>query len=291
MSINWFYLIDKPIGITSFDVLRNLRKILNQRKMWHTGTLDPLATWALLVAVWNYTKLIPYFEKDVKEYVFKVALDGVTDSFDAETEVHYISEEQQSHFKNQLKKEDIENILQEKFSWVIEQVPPKYSAIKMGWKKALDMVRAGKEFEMKTRSVTIYEIEVLEFLYPHVTLRASVSAGTYIRSIAKDLWDIIWSWAYIKELRRTKIGKLDISVSQGLEDFDMTKTLDEKMLFWKDRFIELSEEVITKLNHGLTVRGDFDYEDNTDYFLRNETKITNIITYEKPLLKPKKRIL
>ena len=63
MSINWFFLIDKPIWITSFDVLRKLRKILNQRKMWHTGTLDPLATGALLVAVWNYPKLIPYFEK------------------------------------------------------------------------------------------------------------------------------------------------------------------------------------------------------------------------------------
>ncbi len=291
MSINWFFLIDKPIGITSFDVLRKLRKILNQKKMWHTWTLDPLATGALLVAVWNYTKLIPYFEKDIKEYVFQVALDGVTDSFDAETEVHYISEKQQSHFRDQLKIEDIDKILQERFSWEIEQVPPKYSAIKMGWRKALDMVRAGKEFEMKIRKVTIYEIEVLEFSYPYVTLRASVSAGTYIRSIAKDLWDIIWSGAYIKELRRTKIGSLDIWVSQGLENFDMTKTLNEEILFWKERFIELSDDIITKLNHGLTVRGDFDYEDNTDYFLRNKTWITNIITCEKPLLKPKKRIL
>ncbi|QFR38800.1 tRNA pseudouridine(55) synthase TruB [Candidatus Gracilibacteria bacterium 28_42_T64] len=291
MSINGFFLIDKPIGITSFDVLRKLRKILNQKKMGHTGTLDPLATGALLVAVGNYTKLIPYFEKDIKEYVFQVALDGVTDSFDAETEVHYISEKQQSHFRDQLKIEDIDKILQERFSGEIEQVPPKYSAIKMGGRKALDMVRAGKEFEMKIRKVTIYEIEVLEFSYPYVTLRASVSAGTYIRSIAKDLGDIIGSGAYIKELRRTKIGSLDIGVSQGLENFDMTKTLNEEILFGKERFIELSDDIITKLNHGLTVRGDFDYEDNTDYFLRNKTGITNIITCEKPLLKPKKRIL
>jgi len=81
MTINRFYYIDKPIGLTSFDVLRQMRKKLNMKKMWHTGTLDPLATGGLLVAVWNYTKLIPYFEKDSKEYIFTVELNWVTPSF------------------------------------------------------------------------------------------------------------------------------------------------------------------------------------------------------------------
>lgn len=85
-----FYLIDKPLEYTSFDILRVLRKKLNIKKMWHTGTLDPLATGGLLIAVWNYTKLIPYFEKDTKEYEFSLNFDGISDSYDLWTPVNYI---------------------------------------------------------------------------------------------------------------------------------------------------------------------------------------------------------
>lgn len=135
MTINRFYYIDKPIGLTSFDVLRQMRKKLNIKKMWHTGTLDPLATGGLLVAVGNYTKLIPYFEKDSKEYVFTVELNWVTPSFDAETPVEYISQDLQEKFKKELSQEKIEKILNENFFWDIQQVPPKYSALKINGKK------------------------------------------------------------------------------------------------------------------------------------------------------------
>lgn len=91
--MNVFYLIDKPIWISSFDIIRDLRKKLDTRKMWHTWTLDPLASGLVLIAVWNYTKLIPYLEKDSKKYEFKIWLDGVSESFDLGTDVQYISEE------------------------------------------------------------------------------------------------------------------------------------------------------------------------------------------------------
>lgn len=290
MTINRFYYIDKPIGLTSFDVLRQMRKKLNIKKMWHTGTLDPLATGGLLVAVWNYTKLIPYFEKDSKEYIFTVELNGVTPSFDAETPVDYISDELQQKFKKELTQEKIEKILQENFFWEIQQVPPKYSALKINGKKALEKVRSGEEFEMKIRNTTIFEIEVLEFSYPQVTIRAKVAAGTYIRSIAFDLWEIIGSGWYVSFLRRTKIDELQVEDAQNLDDFDEEKYFDDKKLFWAEKFISLPEKVLIKINNGLPVTyPDFDKPDG-EYFVENQEGITNIVSYQRPILKAKRKI-
>ena len=290
MTINRFYYIDKPIGLTSFDVLRQMRKKLNIKKMWHTGTLDPLATGGLLVAVWNYTKLIPYFEKDSKEYVFTVELNWVTPSFDAETPVEYISEELQQKYKEELTREKIEKILQENFFWDIQQVPPKYSALKINGKKALEKVRSGEEFEMKIRNTTIFEIEVLEFSYPQVTIRAKVAAGTYIRSIAFDLWEIIGCGWYVSYLRRTKIDELKVEDAQNLDNFDETKYFDDKKLFWAEKFISLPVEILTKLNNGLPVTySDFDKPDG-EYFVENQDGITNIVSYQRPILKAKRKI-
>jgi len=165
--MNSFYLIDKPLDISSFDVIRRMRKTLNIKKMGHTGTLDPLATGAILIATGNYTKLIPYFEKDAKVYEFDIMLDGVTDSFDLAEPVQHIS-----------------------------------SALKIDGKRAYDRARAGEDVEMKTREVEIQHIEILHFNYPKLTLRAQVSAGTYIRSIAADLGDILGSGGYRGNLER-----------------------------------------------------------------------------------------
>ena len=89
--MNWFLLIDKPIWITSFDVLRQIKKKLNIKKIWHTWTLDPLASWCLLVALWDYTKLINYFKNDTKKYEFKIMLNWVSDSYDIETDIKFLS--------------------------------------------------------------------------------------------------------------------------------------------------------------------------------------------------------
>lgn len=292
MIMNNFFLIDKPIWLTSFDVLRKLKKELNIKKMWHTWTLDPLATGVLLVAVWNYTKLIPFFEKDTKEYIFKVALDWVTESYDLEKEIDYISDEKKDYYKKNLKQEDIENILKEKFTWNIEQIPPKYSAIKMWWKKALDMVRAWEDFEMKKRKSTIFEIEVLEYSYPDIVIRAKVSAGTYIRSIAFDLWEIIWTGWYVKELRRTKVGNLDISLAQTLGNFDNDNVLTVFELFWKDRFITLNKDILTRLNHWQRVKLDEnnDIQKDVDLFYEEGWNILSVIRREGDILKNIRRI-
>ena len=288
--MNKFYLIDKPLDITSFDVIRILRKKLNTSKMWHTWTLDPLATGGLLIAVWNYTKLIPYFEKDTKEYEFSVNFDWISESFDLWTEVIFISESEQKKALKFITKEKIEDILKQKFTWTIMQVPPKYSALKLWGKKALDRVRLWEEFEMKSREVTIKEIELLDYSYPTATFRAVVSAWTYIRSIAFDLGEIFWTWWYVTKLRRTKIWALDIYLWQTLDDFDSEKHLDIKELFKNKSFISLEWEILEKINNGLKIYKEFDLEKWVDLFVYDWKEITNIVEYDSEKLFAKRKI-
>ena len=288
--MNRFYLIDKPLNVTSFDVIRILRKKLNTRKMWHTWTLDPLATGGLLIAVWNYTKLIPYFEKDTKEYEFSVRFDWVSESFDLWTEVEFISEENQKKAENSITKEKIEELLKKIFTWTIFQVPPKYSALKLWWKKALERIKAWEDFEMKKREVTISSIELLDYKYPEASFRTTVSAGTYIRSIAFDLWELLWTWWYVTKLRRTKIWKLDIKLWQDLDNFDESKSLDLTELFKNKEFISLNEEVLAKINNWLKIKWKFPYKIWEDLFVSIENEVTNIVYYDGEELKAKRKI-
>jgi len=285
-----FYLIDKPLDITSFDVIRILRKKLNTSKMWHTGTLDPLATWGLLIAVWKYTKLIPYFEKDTKEYEFSVNFDWVTESYDLGTEVQFIWKEEQEEAKNNITKEEIIKLLKEKFTWEITQIPPKYSALKMWWKKALEKIKAWEDFEMISRKCTINKIELLDFNYPTASFKASVTAWTYIRSIAYDIWEYFGTGWYVTKLRRTKIGALDISLWQWLDDFDETKSLDVKELFKNKEFITLDEKVLEKINNWLTIEKQFDLKIGEDLFVYDWNNVTNIVEYDWKILKAKRKI-
>lgn len=278
-------LIDKPIWITSFDVLRKLRKVFSMKKLWHTGTLDPLATGLLLIAFWNYTKLIPYLEKAKKTYEFEISLDWSTPSFDKETEITFLSQEKIEYFKNTLTKDYINNILKNKFIWKISQIPPKYSAIKIGWKKALNMVRSWEEFEIKKREVSIYSIKILDFEYPKIYIEAEVSAWTYVRSIANDLWEILWTGWYITKLRRTKIDNLDLSLSKELESIELKDFLDEEILFDKNRFVKLDDKILKKLNNWLNVRWDFNLPKNIDLFVQNNDYITNVVSFDWEILK------
>ncbi len=278
--MNGFYFIDKPIGISSFDIIRCLRKKLNIRKIWHTWTLDPLASWGMILALWNYTKLIPYLERDKKTYEFSVSLDWITDSFDLWEEVKFLDKKFQNKYKKQLTKEYINDVLNKHFSWKINQIPPKYSALKIDWKRAYELARIWKNIEMKSREVEVFNIEILEFNYPQLFLKAEVSAWTYIRSIASDLWDILGTGWYITKLRRTKISGLDISLSQCLDSFDWVNVLDVKMLFSNNVFISLYGIVLSKINNGMRVMGNFDYPVWIDLFVFDWAYITNVVRFD-----------
>jgi len=182
-----FFLIQKPLGLSSFSAIAHLRKKFGIKKIGHTGTLDPLATGLLLVATDSSTKLIPYIDKAKKTYIFTVRLDGSTPSCDLDTPIEYLDPVLLDHAKIVLTQARVQKIIQTFFSGVITQSPPSYSALRIKGKRAYDMARAGEDVLMPERQVEIYTSKILSFDFPEVTIEMEVSAGTYIRSIARDL--------------------------------------------------------------------------------------------------------
>jgi tRNA pseudouridine55 synthase len=289
--MNWFYYIDKPLNYSSFDVIRVLKKQLNIKRIGHTWTLDPLATGGLLIAVWNYTKLIPYLEKDKKEYEFIVNFDWETESFDLGTKIEYFEEGIINKFKNEVTKEKIKEVLDEKFTWKIKQIAPKYSAKKINWKRAYSLARAGVDFEIKANNIEIFNIKILDCDFPKLRLKAKVSAWTYIRSIANDLARELWlSGSYISFLRRIYIEWLDVSIAQNLDKFDVKNLLDVKQIFKNKQFINLDEEIQKKIDNWLKIKWIFDYKIWEDLFVYKNWNITNIVEYDGKQLIPKKKI-
>ncbi len=289
--MNWFYFIDKPLKYSSFDVIRVLKKKLNIKRIGHTWTLDPLATGGLLIAVWNYTKLIPYLEKDIKEYEFTINFDWESESIDLWTEVNYFSEDIINNFKKNIDIKKIKNILSSKFTWEISQIAPKYSAKKINWKRAYALIRAGEIFEIKANNVNIFNIDILDYDFPKLKLKVKVSAWTYVRSIAYDLARELWlDWSYVSYLRRLKIANLDVSIAQDLDNFNMNNTLELSRLFNDNRFIKLNDKLKLKIDNWLKVKWNFDFEQWKDLFVLFEDKITNIVFYDWEKLVPKKKI-
>jgi tRNA pseudouridine55 synthase len=242
-----FYLVNKHSWITSFWVLHILRKKLGIKKIGHTWTLDPLATGLLLVATGNSTKLIPYLEKKVKTYEFAFNLDWISPTWDMEWEIEKIDEKILKERKLEITEEKIRELLKVKFSWKITQIPPKYSAIKIDWKKAYDMIRSGQEFEMKTREIEILEWKLISYNFPEIKIEMTVSAWAYIRTIAEDIWKELWLWGYITYLHRTKIWTIWEELSKEMNLIEKNDYLDEGMLFpefWKTEVNEKEMEDI-----------------------------------------------
>jgi len=287
-----FYLIDKPLEISSFDIIRKLRKKFQIKKMWHTWTLDPLATGGMLIALWSYTKLIPYLEKETKEYEFIINLDWTTTSLDLAEKIEYISEEEQKKAKINISKNQIQKLINNYFIWEITQIPPKYSAIKIDWKRAYALARQWKEVKMKSRKITIFENEIISFNYPELKLRAKVSAGTYIRTIAWDLWEKLWTGWYLSYLRRIKIWKLDISDAIKLEEISIDDSILVKKVLDKNYFLENFDENHQKrLDDWLERIAKFDLEIDKPYFIFDWKKVTNVVQYDWKILKPLKKII
>lgn len=207
-----FLLVDKESGQTSFDVVRSVKRSLNVRKVGHAGTLDPLATGLLVIAIGEGTKLLEYFIGCDKEYVVKAHFGYVSDSYDADGELS--GQDVDAEFS----REDVEKVIAGKFLGEIEQIPPKYSALKIDGKRACDRVRAGEEVEMKVRKIRVDAFEIENFDWPFVDFRIRCSTGTYIRSLVHDLGQALGCGAYVKELRRSVVGAF--SVENAVEAVD-----------------------------------------------------------------------
>lgn len=205
---NMFYLIDKPLGISSFDVIRAMRKTLGIKKMWHAGTLDPLATGALLIATENSTKLLPLLDTAKKEYLFTVNIDGVSDSFDLWTPIRH---HDTYWFRNHNREELRDFLLSQ-----TQQETPKYSALHIDGKRAYELARMGVIFDTPKRPIQVHEVDVIEMDDIAISIRMVLSSGWYIRSFAPLIGKFFgMPGGYISSLRRTKIfhtyGMLDVS--------------------------------------------------------------------------------
>lgn len=205
--------INKPSGITSFDVVRKLRKILKIKKIGHTGTLDPLATGVLVVCTGKATKLVQDIEKMEKEYVATFKLGIATDTYDIEGKTINFCE----NFN--VTSEELSCVL-EKFKGDIKQIPPMYSAIKINGEKLYDLARRGEIIEREARPVTIYSLDLLEFDGINTKISCKVSKGTYIRSLIFDIGMELKTFATMTSLVRTSVGKENISNSFTLEEIE-----------------------------------------------------------------------
>ena len=203
--------IDKPVGMTSHDVVQRVRRWAGQRRVGHLGTLDPLATGVLPLALGEATKLSRLLTHGRKTYRGKIRLGIETDTYDREGRV--MSE----HTGLWPEREKLESALGA-FRGAIQQVPPPYSAVKTGGEAAYRLARKGIPVELEPRTVSIYELELLDYSPPFLELVVECSAGTYLRSIAHDLGALLGIGAHLWELCRTRSGPFEIDRATRLED-------------------------------------------------------------------------
>jgi len=206
------YLLDKPTGYTCQQVLNRLKKMFPKKKLGHLGTLDPFASGVLPVFVGEMTKLIPYADDEPKVYEAEMDLGYQTDTLDITGEV--TARKEVPVFDEEKIKEVFLNFL-----GLQKQKPPQYSAVKIKGKPLYQYARAGIEMEVKEREVTVHHLELLRFDPKTLCFRASVSKGTYIRSLACDLAQALGSLGTLRELRRLRSGVFFISESHPLDEF------------------------------------------------------------------------
>ncbi|QDV24024.1 tRNA pseudouridine(55) synthase TruB [Aureliella helgolandensis] len=202
--------IDKPPRKTSRDVVNSIERIVRPIRVGHTGTLDPMATGVLLLALGHATRLVEFSHGQPKAYEADFQLGVESDSLDTDTPVRPLAEACQPT------REALAAELQQ-WRGLVQQVPPKYSALHIGGKRAYDLARAGEEFEIPSREVEIHELELLDYAYPSFSLRIRCGTGTYIRSLGNDIARGLGSSAVMTRLVRSQIGSLDLSQCHALD--------------------------------------------------------------------------
>lgn len=211
-------LIDKPAGISSFGCVAKVRRRLKAEfghkvKVGHTGTLDPFATGLLILLSGKMTKKSNEFLKKDKEYIATMKLGFISTTGDTEGEISPYPA--RAALRNVPNQSMVESTIQS-FVGEIEQTPPRFSAIKINGERAYKLARKDVDFEIPSRKVTIYDIEILDYNYPELTIRCFVSSGTYIRTLAEDIGKALGTGAYLTALRRTKIGDYSVENAEKL---------------------------------------------------------------------------
>jgi len=201
-AISGVLVVDKPVGLTSHDVVQIIRKGTNIRRAGHTGTLDPRASGVLVVLIGPAVRLSEYVSASDKRYQAVIRLGEATDTYDSEGRVVSTS-------PVEITEEQFVQALQQ-FVGEIEQVPPPYSAVKVQGRKAYEIAREGEEVDLQPRKIKVYSLELLEWAPPEAVIDIHCSSGTYIRSLANDLGRVLGCGAHLVGLRRTRSGRFTL---------------------------------------------------------------------------------
>jgi len=248
--------VDKPVGMTSHEVVQIIRRGTNIRRAGHTGTLDPRASGVLVILIGPAVRLSEYVSASDKRYQAVIRLGASTDTYDSDGQVTRtnpidVTEEQ---FETELKK----------FIGEIEQTPPPYSAIKMQGRPAYELAREGEEVEMQPRIINVYSLDVLEWAPPEVTVDVHCSSGTYVRSLAYELGEKLGCGAMLAGLRRTKSGRFTLKdavpLRKLIESFDSNSWYKyvipaaEALADWSA--LTLNNEQVEAIRHGHRIPGE-----------------------------------
>ncbi|MBD3331158.1 tRNA pseudouridine(55) synthase TruB [Candidatus Peregrinibacteria bacterium] len=251
-----FLLLYKEKNMSSFDVVKAVRRISGEKKVGHSGTLDPLASGLMILAIGRATKLLEYLIGLNKGYEVLAKFGYKSDTYDAEGCVKEVD------FKALLSEGDVLKAVSEKFLGEVFQVPPKYSALKIDGRRACDIVREGGDVQMKKRKVNIEKFEIMDFDWPQVSFKVTCSKGTYIRSLIHDLGRELNCGAYVLELKRTSIYTFPLNDAVKLNELNNNF---EQSLISVSSFLsafplyKLSEQEYKTLKNGMyshTVKAD-----------------------------------
>lgn len=263
-AISGVLVIDKPVGMTSHDVVQAIRNGTGLRRAGHTGTLDPRASGVLVILVGPAVRLSEYVSASDKRYQAIIRLGSTTDTFDADGK--FTAPSQPVNVTEEQFEAELKNFVGE-----ITQTPPPYSAVKVGGRKAYEMAREGEEVELAPRIIQVHHLEVLEWAPPEVVIDVHCSSGTYVRSLANDLGVKLGCGAYLVGLRRTKSGRFSLRDATPLRKlqeafhagnwYQYLIPAAEALGDWVA--VELSPDEVEAVRHGHRVKAkeaDFDNE-------------------------------
>lgn len=247
-----FLLIDKPTGPTSHDVVAQVRRTLGERKIGHLGTLDPAASGLLVLAVGaKALKVIELFNDLDKEYDAGIHFGSVSSTYDREGTLEEVTP------KPGWTEPDISKLqrtIADKFIGKIEQIPPVYSAVKVGGERAYRKMRQGREVNVPVRTVKIDSCDILSYEYPELTLHIACGSGTYIRSLAHDLGTALRFGAYLSSLNRTRVGKWSLEDAVDPEKVAWAQVFPLKDALSSFEGVEVTEEEAEDLRHGRPIK-------------------------------------
>lgn len=264
--VTMFFLIDKPVGMTSFDVIRKLRKTLGIKKMGHTGTLDPLASGLILIATGNSTKLIPLLEWAYKRYLTTIRWDGHTESYDLGSPLTHISK---TPLIDRSEKEIIKFLEN-----ITSQIPPRHSALHIDGERAYEKARRWEDFSLSSRPIEVQRVEVVKRDEESITIELTVSSGGYIRSFAPIVAEFFGrkDCGYLSSLCRTAISNSQIHLSlSDSSEIENPEEISYNKLFHTFHTYEISYEEYLAIAQWKTLKRSWNQENEGElcFFTHN----------------------